>query len=231
MPDNGRKPDSQIHREVVAELASDPYVSEREVGVQVKDGVVRLAGHVDDWAKGRAAEEAAHRVSGVRDIVNELRVGLGSAVERTDTDIALAVRRALEWDVTVPHEQIQSTVSNGRVTLEGTVANWTQCTDAERAVERLVGAGSVANRIEVRPVEVLDPTNVHLAVENALERQAAREASRIDVMVSDGTVEVTGIVQSWQDKHAVLHAVRLTRGVRDVADHLRVEPSTGRTKS
>ena len=78
---------------------------------------------------------------------------------------------------------------------------------------------------------MLDPANVHLAVENALERQAAREASRIDVKVSDGTVEVTGIVQSWQDKQAVLHAVRLTRGVRDVADHLRVEPSTGRTES
>jgi len=221
----GRKPDAEIHREVVAELASDPLVSAGQVAVQLKDGVVRLTGHVDSWATVKAAEAAAYRVPDVRDCVNELVVKLPGAAQRTDTDIALAVRHALEWDVTVPHDQLQSTVSDGRVTLEGTVANWAQSTDAERAVERLTGVESVANRIEVRPSETADPADVHRAVENALERQAVREASQIDVNVSDGTVEVTGIVRSWQDKQVVLRAVRLIRGVRDVADHLRIEPA------
>jgi osmotically-inducible protein OsmY len=221
-----RKSDSTIQQEVVAELAWDPYVSASEVGVQVNNGVVTLAGHVDDWAKVRAAGEAAHRVRGVLDVANELEVRVPGAAQRTDTDIAVAVRHALEWDVTVPDQQIQSTVSHGRVTLEGTVVNWAQRMDAERAVERLAGVKSVSNRIAVRPVEKLDPAKVHAAVENALERQAAQEASRIDVKVSDDTVDVTGIVRTWREKAAVLGAVRGTGGVRDISDHLRVEPWT-----
>jgi len=224
MSSNVRKPDSQIHQEVVSELEWDPYLSTTDVSVQVKDGVVTLAGRVDHWTKIRAAEEAAHRVIGVLDVANGLEVRMPGTIQRTDSDIALAVRRALEWDITVPHEHLHSTVSRGRVTLAGTVANWAQRMDAERAVERLAGVQSVANRIEVKPVEVLDPAKVHVAVEKALERQAAREASGICLTVRDATVEVHGIVRSWHEREAVLGAVRGTRGVGDISDHLRVEP-------
>jgi osmotically-inducible protein OsmY len=218
------KTDSDILRDVACELAWDTRISPTEIGLQVKDAVVTLTGTVDSWAKLRSAEEAAHRVHGVLDVANDLDVKLPGNGHRTDTEIAAAVRRALEWDVTVPEESIRSTVSHGMVTLEGVVAHWSERADAERAVERLAGVKRVANRIEIKPTRDVDVADAHRAVQSALERLADREPSRIDLHAIGSTVNVTGVVHTWQEKEAVLGAVRGTRGVREVADHLRVEP-------
>jgi osmotically-inducible protein OsmY len=214
--------DAEIQQDVARELDWDSHVSPTEVGVQVKHGVVTLSGNVDSWAKVRAAREAAHRVAGVLDVANDLMVRLPGEGGRSDTDVALAVRRALEWDVTVPEKEIRSTVSRGVVTLEGTVRTGAQRIDAERAIERLVGVTEVVNRLEINPAEKADPVAVRSAVESALERHAAREASQIDIAVSDGIVTVRGYVEGIREREAVLGAIRGTRGVRSVSDQLQV---------
>src|SRR6187455_2911048 len=129
------KPDRDIQQDVACELAWDTRLSPTEIGIQVKDGIVTLTGTVDSWVELRAAQDAAHRVASVLDVANELVVKLPDSAQRTDSDIAQAVRRALVWDVRVPDAQIRTTVSRGIVTLEGEVADWSQRSDAERAVE------------------------------------------------------------------------------------------------
>jgi osmotically-inducible protein OsmY len=79
------------------------------------DGTVTLTGQVDSWAKRVAAENAAHRVAGVLDVANDLEVSLPGRHERSDTEIAQELRRALEWNVSVPDQQLRSTVSVGQV--------------------------------------------------------------------------------------------------------------------
>ena len=158
------------------------------------------------------------------DVANDLTVKPAGSAERTDTEIAQAVRRALEWDVLVPDQQIQSTVAHGIVTLEGTVAHWNQRFDAERAIERLAGVKRVVNRIEVQPNEEVNLERARHAVDRALARHASREAARLQLQSADGTVMVSGVVDTLQEKEAVLGAVRGTRGVRDVSDHLRIVP-------
>ena len=110
-------------------------------------GTVTLTGTVESWAKLRAAAEAAHRVVGVLDVANDLTVKLPGNTQKTDTEIAQAVRHALAWDTLVPHQKIETTVSHAVVTLEGQVAYWSQRYDAERAVEHLTGVRRVNNRI------------------------------------------------------------------------------------
>jgi osmotically-inducible protein OsmY len=211
--------------DIERELAWDTRVAPTEIGVQVANGIVTLAGTVDSWAKVRAAAEAAHRAPGVLDVANDLVVRPPGSAHRSDADIALAVRHALEWDVTVPDKLIRSTVSGGVVTLEGAVGGWSERADAERAVERLTGVRRVANEIKIEPEVRASLTEVRLAVEKALERQAAREASRIDLVVAGGTVNAIGTVHSLREKQAVLGAIRGTRGVAEVSDQLSVEPA------
>ena len=93
------KTDAQIHHDVLEELKWDSRVDETEVGVQVASGVVTLTGTVTSWAKRVAAQEAAHRVIGVLDVANDIQVKVPGGLTRTDTQIAQAVRQALEWDV------------------------------------------------------------------------------------------------------------------------------------
>ena len=217
-----KKTDAQIHHDVLEELKWDSRVDETEVGVQVASGVVTLTGSVTSWAKRVAAQEAAHRVIGVLDVANDIKVKAAGGLTRTDTEIAQAARRALEWDVFVPEAKITSTVTDGWVTLEGAVDTWSQRNAAERAVRNLTGVKLVLNKITVKPTKPV-PEDVRRAIEQALDRRAEREARRIRVDVKDGTVTLTGTVDSWAERKSVVAAARFTPGVQTVEDHLRTE--------
>ena len=68
--------DAQIQADVLAELKWEPRVQPNEIGVAVKDGVVTLTGTVDSYSKRYAAEQAAHRVRGVKAVANDIDVRL-----------------------------------------------------------------------------------------------------------------------------------------------------------
>lgn len=118
------KSDALIKHEVLCELKWDTHVEETTVVVEVDKGVVMLTGSVKHYGQKIAAQDAVHRIDGVRDVVNDIHVTLPNHLARTDHDIAQMVRRVLEWDVRVPDEQITCTVSEGWVTLEGNVDVW-----------------------------------------------------------------------------------------------------------
>jgi len=217
------KSDNQVAQEVERELKWDSRICWLDIGVEVLEGVVKLTGVVPSYAKKLAAQEAAHRINGVLDVANEIEVKPADAFAQSDADIVRAVRNVLQWDALVPHERIQSTVSGGWVTLEGTVDRWRQREDAERAVLRLEGVVGLINKITVAP-RIVDPKHLLEQIEYALERRADREAERLRVEVSDGTVDLWGRVHSWQEKRAVIGSIDHAQGVKEVRDHLRIDP-------
>lgn len=214
--------DARIQRDVLAELSWDTRVEETDVGVEVESGIVTLTGHVPSYVARSAAQDAAHRVHGVLDVVNDLEVRPPGSHVHTDTDIAVQVRHALENHVLVPDERIRTTVSNGIVTLEGTVDLIRERHDAEQAVLALAGVIGVINDLRIEPATV-SPGKIRQAIEEALERQAEREAGSIDVSVDNGTVTLSGAVRSWREKVAVLGTAGHAPGVHSIVDHLRIE--------
>jgi osmotically-inducible protein OsmY len=214
------KIDRDIQQAVLDEIAWDTRVSPAHVAVEVDNSIVTLTGTAPSLAKKLAAEDAAHRVAGVRDVANDIAVGVApGAVQPTDTEIAGAIRQALLWDVFVPEAQIHTSVSNGVVTLRGRVETLVQRHDAARAIGSLAGVLAVDNLITVERPQI-SPTVVRAAIFQALERRAQREVDRIDLDVSDGKVTVSGMVHSWTEREAVIGAVRGTRGVDTVVDEL-----------
>ena len=219
-----KKTDMQIQRDVQGELEWDTRVTATAIGVEVSSGVVTLTGTVSSWAARLAAQDAAHRVSGVLDVANEIQVKLPGSSARNDTDVAQAVRYALEWDTLVPHERIRTTVSNGVVTLEGTVDYWSEHDDAARCVRNLAGVREVKNLITVEPSSpALSPEAIRRTIERALERHAEHAARHVEIAIADGKVILDGDVPSWAERNAVEGAVRGTPGVRSVVNHLRIE--------
>jgi osmotically-inducible protein OsmY len=217
------KSDKEIQKDVMKELDWDPQVDAVEVGVQVKDGLVTLTGNVATYVKKLAAKRAAHRVGGVLDVVNNLTVEIHDPHKRTDQDLAKAIRNTLEWHVLVPHSKIHSTVSNGHVTLEGEVDSWADQLAAECGIEHLAGVRAVDNRIEIRPKIRIDSENIRTSIEDALERQAHREADRIGVKVQDGIITLTGTVRSWTEKNAIRSVASFAPGVRGIDDRLTID--------
>jgi len=218
--DPNQKSDSEIQQNVLRELKWDTRVDEAAVGVAVKDRVVTLTGAVSSLAKKIAAQQAAHRVAGVLDVANDIEIRPPGTLARTDAEIAQAVRHALEWNDFVPDRDIQSTVSNGIVTLEGEVHYWSQREDAEAAIRNLVGVRGLRNHLQITPTAVAQ--DIRKSIRDALERHAEHEAKKIEVLVAEGKVTLSGQVHSWQEKEAVLGAARGTLGVREIEDRVRV---------
>lgn len=150
------KTDPDIKHDVVSELAWDTRTWDQKVGVSVDNGIVTLTGIVSSYVQKQVAQAAAHKVTGVLDVANELIVK-GKRI-RSDTQIAVAVRNSLEWNAVVPDSQITSTVTDGWIKLEGRVNSHVQRVDAEWAVANLTGVIGVTNELNVETPSITTDT-------------------------------------------------------------------------
>ncbi len=144
---------------VKAALALSRSVSAYDISVDTNDGVVTLSGAVpSDRIRGLAGEIASD-TSGVRSVDNRLAVdpqvqaGEGQSAENRDApeDLALkaAVERALRGSRFLSGTIIGVRVAQGKVLLEGLVANHQQKTIAEQAVREVDGVEEVENNLTV----------------------------------------------------------------------------------
>ena len=212
--------DEEIQRDVIAELRWDARVKPNEIGVQVKGGVVTLTGWVDSYMKKWAAEEAAHRVKGVKAVANDVEVRLPGDSQRTDADIAAAVVQALESDASMRLEKLDVTVAKGWVTLQGEVEWQYQKEDAERVVRRITGVKGVTNLIAVKPR--VTPSELQKKIEDALVRNAATDAERIQIEVQGSKVILKGTVRSWAERQEAERVAWSAPGVTQVENRITV---------
>jgi osmotically-inducible protein OsmY len=148
------KSDAAIQRDVIEELRYDGRVPDAAIGVAVAGAVVTLSGEVDDCAVRAAVGEVAHRVPGVLDVVDHLEIRqpavlLADGLHIADAEIAEAVRRALVLAADARHLDVMSTVSRGRVVLDGLVEDAPTRQYAVRAVEAVPGVRAVVDRLHV----------------------------------------------------------------------------------
>jgi osmotically-inducible protein OsmY len=215
--------DEEIRADVLEELKWDSRVQSNEIGVAVKNGIVTLTGWVDSYLKKIVAEEAAHRVRGVKAVANDIEVRLPESDQRSDPDIAAAVVNALRWDAAIPEGQVTVTVSKGWVTLKGEVDYQFQKIDAERASRRITGVIGVTNLITVKPR--VSPSNLKESIEKALIRNAETDARRITVEVQGGKVILRGTVLSYAEKQAAEDTAWSAPGVTEVDNRIVVVPA------
>ena len=212
------KTDSQLQQDVSAELKWEPSVHAARIGVEVKDGVVALAGQVDSYAEKWNAERAAQRVSGVKAMATELKVKLTGLSQRTDADIAGAVKNVLEWSTSLPAGAIQVMVEGGWVTLSGDVDWQYQKQLASDAVRHLMGVVGVNDHISLKPS--VSATVVKSDIEAALKRTATADAKAISVAVHGSDVTLSGTVHNWAERETATNSAWGTPGVRKVVDRM-----------
>ncbi len=214
------KANVQLQQDVIDELQYEPSVEAAGIGVTAKDGIITLTGAVKSYSEKWSATQATKRVSGVKAVVDEIKVKLPYAHERGDEDIARAALQALEWDVQVPHTRIVVKVEQGRITLEGDVDYKYQQTAAVNVLRNLTGVTSVINLIHVKPTA--NASEVKVKIENALKRAAEVDAKRIVVDVVNDKVTLRGTVHSWAERSEAERAAWSAPGVRLVEDDLSV---------
>ncbi len=73
-PKDYRRSDERIREEVCDTMTDDPMLDASEIEVSVVSGEVTLIGTVTSRDQKRRAEDVAERISGVKDVTNQLRV-------------------------------------------------------------------------------------------------------------------------------------------------------------
>jgi osmotically-inducible protein OsmY len=146
-----------------------------------------------------------------------------------DKNLREAAEQALDYDPTVPSNNVGVSVSGGVVTLSGFVDTYADKRAAEKAVKHVCGVKAVANDIEVKPPsEWIDPEIAAEAVQS-LERNVNVPGDRIRVTVKDGWLTLDGKVGWCYQKGAAEHAVRCLAGVRGITNNIEIEPAVSAT--
>ena len=215
------KTDAQLQQDVTAELKWEPSVDAAQIGVEVKDGIVTLAGHVGSYAEKYDAEHAAQRVSGVKALAIEMDVKLVGSSKRTDADVARAVQNVLQWTTYLPKDHVKVMVEGGWVTLTGEVDWEYQRQAATAGVRYLMGVTGVSDQITIKKPAV-SLSAVKSEIEAALKRRATADAQKISVEVDGADVTLSGKVHSWSERDLARNTAWGTLGVRNVNDNMTV---------
>lgn len=211
---------AELKTDVMDELMFEPSVDEAGIGVGVEEGIVTLAGHVKSYAEKLAAEVAAKRVDGVHGIANELKVELWPGFQHDDADLAKAAVHALRWNSWLPADAVTVSVSDGWVTLDGSVPWQYQKQEALLAIQRLQGVKGVTDKIEVKPR--VQATQVERKIQSAFQRAASLDAGKIWVQTAGSVVTLRGTVRSWAEHQDAERAAWAVPGVTAVRNDLEI---------
>lgn len=220
MKSNIVKNDVDLKNDILSELRFEPNVKTNDIGVLVDHGTVTLNGFVTSYSEKWDAVRAAKRVAGVSALADDIKVKLLDGYCRTDGDIASAAANQIRWSSTVPADVVQTTVRDGWITLEGEVEWWYQKSDAEKAVEDVMGVKGVSNQISIKPK--LSSDKIETDIKSAFERSAMLDAGKITVETSGNKVTLVGKVRNFAEKEEAERVAWAAPGVYSVDNELSV---------
>ena len=141
---------ASIEDVVVEAIRADPRIPHpEEIAVYADEDAVTLRGTVGTFSQRRAAVKAARAVQGVHQVFDELAVHLLDAAQRSDAELRGMALQAITWDLEAPAELIDVSVTDGWVTLTGTVPWQFESDAAFEDVAKLFGVIGVTNEIAV----------------------------------------------------------------------------------
>lgn len=249
-------PDWWTTTKVQAKFFADDIVKGRNIDVNTNAGVVSLTGTVDtDTAKNRAIE-LAKNIDGVSSVQDHLQIGTpevkatepkeGAAVAtsgRTENAVRPAwittkIQAQYFADADIKPWNIDvTTMSNGAVTLAGTVDDDNDRTKAGTIARSTEGVSAVDNRLRVRGEKESGTAELSVGVPDAWVTAKIQskyfmddevKGRNINVDTRDGVVTLAGTVETEAQRAQAGAIARNTDGVKDVREQLQVQPAAAK---
>ena len=223
--------DSQIKTNVEHNL-SKLDLGSSPVKVSVRDGVVTLSGTVPSlWLKQEAVTRA-RKADAVKSVVADLTVRRAESDQKLADEIAKQVRQYVFYTI---YDDVEGAVHDGVVTLTGKVTMPYKASEIGDRVARVPGVQEVDNKISTLPVSTFDD-QLRVTIAQQIYRDpmfwnyAIAVNPPIHVVVENGHVTLTGVVNSEVERRKAEAVARTTFGVFSVDNQLRLDSEMGSTQ-
>lgn len=238
-------PDADIVKQVTKRIRHDAWLDAFPIDVSAKDGIVYLKGPVASLALRRRAFKDAW-VQGTQNVdVSGLSIARRRSYERrsaksehrmavpTDAEIVEAVRDALDADPRMRKFMPKATVRQGVVRLEGVLESVRARADAERDAKDIVGVIRVEDDTQVVPsTEPIRDEDIRRGIEKVFASDPySIDRDQIQVVVSNGTVVLSGVVRSNLARLLVEGDVSTVPGVLRMDDRIAVQKTAVQLKA
>ncbi len=152
-----------------------------------------------------------------------------ATLNRADEKVRDAVLFQLDWEPDFNASAVGVAVEDGVATLTGYVESYAAKLAAERAAKRVYGVRGVANEIQVKLHDERVDTDIAHDCVQAL-RSRITVPPEVQVTVRYGHVILDGTVEWMYQKMAAENAVKVIRGVKGVANEIKIRPPVSNTE-
>jgi len=218
--------DAQIQADAQKQLSNKKFSG---VQVQVRDGVVHLTGQVERFADKDDAQNRIRKMHEASSIRNDINVAGGGNV--SDAELAQKLSKQLVYDRqgydSYPFNSLTLQVNDGVVTVGGAVVEPVDKDSALGLVKNTPGVRGVIDKIQVAPVSPMD-NRVRVDEYRAIygypqfSKYAINPAKPIRIVVLNGHVTLTGVVDNQSDKQVAGLRANTVPGVFSVQNELQV---------
>ncbi|TDR47636.1 osmotically-inducible protein OsmY [Tahibacter aquaticus] len=229
--------DANKEGRIWASFALNRHLNPFEFDVKVNGETVTLGGTVDESIDKELAEQVALGVSGVKKVVNNVKVdpdwapkprpagerSFGQAAE--DATITATVKSKLLWSEHTDGLDINVDTASGVVTLRGKVptaegkdlaARYAANTGGVRKVNNELVVASDAKRAAASSEQPVTDTWVTAKVKSSLTLSRPLMDDDIDVKTVNGVVSLDGLVETAAEKSLAIEIADNIRGAKKV---------------
>ena len=212
--------DKNIQQQIEKAFEANQLLQGAKINVAVQNGEAILTGYADKFCKKEIARKTAKEVEGVTMIVEEILVVLDDADKMSDAEIEAEITKNFKKNFSTAHTEINITVRDGYVWLEGRLKWKYQKELAEECIGYVKGIKGIDNNIFI-------PATLEAAID---EKDVFAAIYGDPSILSDIKVEVTGhriilkgSVESIDQKNLVTRLVRNVPGVKEIENFLVVD--------
>jgi len=196
------------------------------VSVRVEDGIATLEGTVESVGSKERAEKEVSKIGGITRVANYLSVRSEGADD--SSILNLASRRIRGYAFYGIFDNVELSSNDGNVMLTGQVTQPWRREDIARIVAMVPGVRALRNNLEVLPVSPFDD-EIRLRVARAiyrdpgLARYGIQAYPPIHIVVKNGNVTLTGVVNNPVEKALAERAARFAATYFNLENKLLVE--------
>lgn len=232
-PSHASNLDEHIMASARESYVFETYLKNDDIEIVSRDGLVSLTGTITEEFHRDLAQETVANLPGVKGVDNRLELRGGPLAEDIDAKLAAKVKTALMFRRNVDSSQIQVSVRDGIVTLQGSATSQVQKELTTQYAANVEGVKVVRNEMAISTTAKdtyeatmrgrIDDASITAQVRMALLFDRETSVRNTQVSTADGVVTLRGVAQNDAERALVDALVGDVRGVKGVANEMAIE--------